>query len=230
MSRAVAIITARGGSKRIPRKNIKDFLGKPIIAYSIASSRDAGCFSLVMVSTDDREIADVAGGLGAEVPFLRSSAASGDHATTADVISEVVAELEKRGLHFDYGCCIYPTAPFVTAAKLNRGYALLKETDADSLVPVVRFGYPIQRALKIENGRLSMMWPEHLLTRSQDLMATYHDAGQFYWLNLERFAVTRSLLSGNTVPLEIPDSEVQDIDNEEDWKIAEQKFRFLFEG
>jgi len=227
MGRSVAIITARGGSKRIPRKNIKEFLGKPIIAYSIEAARSAGCFDLVMVSTDDPEIAEVAQKQGAAVPFFRSAATASDFATTADVLLEVVGELEKRGDHFDYGCCIYPTAPFITAEKLKQGYALLTETHADSVLPVVRFGYPIQRALKAENGRLTMMWPENLNVRSQDLPAAFHDIGQFYWLNLRRFLITRRLFSDDTVPLEIPESEVQDIDNDEDWKMAELKYRLL---
>jgi pseudaminic acid cytidylyltransferase len=227
MSRSVAIITARGGSKRIPRKNVKDFLGRPIIAYSISAARLAGCFDMVLVSTDDQEIAEVARKEGAAVPFLRSEATSDDHSTTADVLLEVIGELEKRGDHFEYGCCIYPTAPFITPDKLKRGYALLTETGADSVLPVVRFGYPIQRALKSENSRLSMFWPEHLNSRSQDLPAAFHDSGQFYWMNLKRFLITKRLFSDHTVALEIPESEVQDIDNEEDWKMAELKYRLI---
>lgn len=227
MNGSVAIITARGGSKRIPRKNVKDFLGKPILAYSIAAALEAGCFREVMVSTDDEEIAEIAASCGARVPFFRSAATSNDFATTADVIGEVLAVYRDQGTDFSYACCIYPTAPFVSAEKLRRGHRLLQESGADSVVPVVRFGYPIQRALKIEAGRLKMICPEHLNSRSQDLMPAYHDCGQFYWLSVPRFLETRRLFSECTVPLEVPESEVQDIDTLEDWKIAEMKFRLM---
>lgn len=224
---SVAIITARGGSKRIPRKNIKPFLGKPIIAYSIAAALEAGCFDEVMVSTDDEEIAGVARECGAQVPFLRSPKASDDFASTADVLAEVLAEYRKRGRDFDLGCCIYPTAPFVTAERLEAASRLLEESGADTLVPVVRFGFPIQRALGIDGGRLRLLWPEHRDTRSQDLPPAYHDCGQFYLFRVARFLETRALVGENTVPMELPESEVQDIDTEEDWKVAELKYRIL---
>lgn len=227
MGRSVAIITARGGSKRIPRKNIKDFLGKPIIAYSITAALEADCFDEVMVSTDDREIAEVARSFGASVPFFRSADTSDDIATTADVLVEVLNSYGDRGPQFSHACCIYPTAPFVTAQKLRYGYQLLVQTGADSALPVVRFGYPIRRSLQIEQGRLSMIWPEHIHTRSQDLPPAYHDSGQFYWFDVPRFLETRELFTRHTVPIIVPESEVQDIDDEEDWKIAEMKFRLL---
>ncbi|HEY3375037.1 MAG TPA: pseudaminic acid cytidylyltransferase [Candidatus Aquicultor sp.] len=225
--RSLAIITARGGSKRIPRKNIRAFLGYPIIKYSIDAAMSAGCFDEVMVSTDDEEIAGVAKELGAEVPFLRSEASSSDLATTADVIEEVLLEYKKRDEVFSYCCCIYPTAPFISLDNLKDGFSTLKTTSADSVLPVVRFSYPIQRALKIENGRLSMIWPENMDSRSQDLMSTYHDAGQFYWLKVGSFLRQKKLFMDNTYAVEVPESEVQDIDNEEDWKIAEMKYRIL---
>lgn len=225
MSRSVAIITARGGSKRIPRKNIKDFLGKPIIAYSITAALDAGCFDEVMVSTDDSEIAYIARQLGAEVPFLRSTEASNDFASTEDVLLEVLYEYNRQGKIFDYACCLYPTAPFVTAKKLKEGFDLLVKTGADSAFPVVRFSSPIQRALKVKDNHLSMVYPEHLNSRSQDLQPTYHDSGQFYWLNVARFLEMKELFSDYTVPIFVSELEVQDIDNEEDWKIAEMKYR-----
>lgn len=227
MSRNIAIITARGGSKRIPRKNIKDFLGKPIIAYSIAAALDAGCFDEVMVSTDDKEIAEIAQRFGAKVPFLRSAEASNDFATTEEVLIEVLNEYRQRGEVFEHACCLYPTAPFVTAEKLSSGHDLLLKTGADTVLPVVRFGYPIQRAMKIEDNRLSMIWPEHINSRSQDLMTAYHDSGQFYFIKINRFLGTRRLFSDFTVPIELPESEVQDIDSEEDWKIAEMKYQML---
>lgn len=227
MSRSVAIITARGGSKRLPRKNIRNFLGKPIIAYPIAAALHAGCFDEVMVSTDDREIAKIAECLGAKVPFLRSAAMANDFATTADVLVEVLKEYCQRGEQFAYGCCIYPTAPFVTAEKLRAGHELLLKTGADTILPVVRFSSPIQRALKIEDNRLSMIWPEHIHTRSQDLTPAYHDSGQFYFFQVKRFLETHNLFGEYTVPIELPESEVQDIDTVEDWKIAEMKYQIL---
>jgi N-acylneuraminate cytidylyltransferase len=223
----IAIITARGGSKRIPRKNIKDFLGKPIIAYSIAAALAAGCFDEIMVSTDDPEIAEVARSYGAKVPFFRSEENANDFATTAEVLIEVLNEYKQRGELFEFVCCLYPTAPFVTAEKLRLAYSLLLQTGADSVLPVVRFGYPIQRALKIEEGRLSLICPEHLNSRSQDLIPTYHDSGQFYLLRVDRFLKSRNLFAEYTVPIVLPEAEVQDIDTEEDWKIAEMKFGIM---
>jgi N-acylneuraminate cytidylyltransferase len=226
-SSSLAIITARGGSKRIPRKNIRNFLGHPIIKYSIEAAVNANCFDEIMVSTDDREIAAIAEQFGALVPFYRSEATSNDFATTSDVLEEVIHEYQKRGKFFRYCCCIYPTVPFISADHLKQGFDILQSTEADSAIPVVRFSYPIQRALKIEDGRLSMIWPENLNARSQDLMPAYHDAGQFYWLRVESFMKQKKLFMNYTVPIEIPESEVQDIDNEEDWKIAEMKFKIF---
>lgn len=225
--KSLAIITARGGSKRIPRKNIKSFLGHPIIKYSIDSAIQSNCFDKVMVSTDDREIAEISERLGATIPFMRSETTSNDFATTADVIEEVLLEYKKMCKAFDYCCCLYPTAPFVSPERLKEGFNILTSKNADSVLPVVRFSYPIQRSLKIENGRLSMIWPENLNKRSQDLMPAYHDAGQFYWLKVESFLKQKKLFAENSAPIEIPESEVQDIDNEEDWKIAEMKYRIL---
>ncbi len=224
---SVAIITARGGSKRIPRKNIKNFLGHPIIKYSLDAALSAGCFEEVMVSTDDSEIAEIARRLGAKVPFVRSASTSNDYATTADVIEEVLREYQKNGRAFTYFCCIYPTAPLVSPERLKQGYEILKGNDADTVLPVVRFSYPIQRALKVEQGRLKMIWPENLNARSQDLMPAYHDAGQFYWGRTDRFLTGKRLFTDNTLPLEIPESEVQDIDTMEDWKIAEVKYGII---
>jgi pseudaminic acid cytidylyltransferase len=223
---AVAIITARGGSRRIPRKNIRDFLGKPIVAYSIAAALEAGCFQEVMVSTDDAEIAEVARSFGAAVPFLRSAKTSDDFATTADVLREVLAEYAERGRPFEAACCIYPTAPLATAERLREGMRLLAADAAlESVVPVLRFGYPIQRALKIENGLLSMILPEHINSRSQDLMPAYHDAGQWYWFRTAAFLRSGKLFGAVCAPVVLDEMEAQDIDNEEDWKLAEMKFR-----
>jgi pseudaminic acid cytidylyltransferase len=225
---AIAIITARGGSKRIPRKNMRSFCGQPIIGYSINAAKAAGCFDEVMVSTDDADIAEIARGFGAAIPFFRSARTSDDHSTTADVLSEVLTEYQERGRRFDLACCLYPTAPFVTAAMIVRGFRILvHDSGLDSVVPVVRFGYPIQRALKIENERLSLIWPENLNKRSQELMPAYHDVGQFYWFRVEPFLRNRLLFGPHTAPLVVPEWSVQDIDNEDDWIIAETKYEVL---
>ncbi|ACU06132.1 pseudaminic acid cytidylyltransferase [Pedobacter heparinus] len=229
MKKCLAIITARGGSKRIPRKNIKNFLGSPIIKYSIDAALQAGCFDEVMVSTDDDEIAALALALGAKVPFTRSKENSNDYATTANVISEVLSNYKRDGESFEYACCIYPTAPFVTAEKLKIAYQKLKDSSAKTLVPVVSFGFPILRSFNIENGLVKMNWPEYMQSRSQDLPPAYHDCGQFYFINTEAFLDTKQLFTDHTIPYEMPESEVQDIDNEEDWKVAEIKYTFLLE-
>lgn len=223
----VAIITARGGSKRIPRKNIKEFCGKPILAYSIQAALEAGVFDTVMVSTDDMEIAEIAKKYGAEVPFYRSEKTANDYATTADVILEVIEEYEKLGQFFDMVCCIYPTAPFLTADKLKDAVQRLENSDADTLIPVVAFSYPVQRALVIREEKLVFEYPEFLDSRSQDLEPHYHDVGQFYVLKTEAFKKSRKIMVGNILPFEISEMEVQDIDNQTDWEIAEMKYRIL---
>ena len=227
--KCIAIITARGGSKRIPRKNIKEFCGKPILAYSIEAALQSGIFDTVMVSTDSEEIAAVGKTYGAEVPFYRSEETSGDFATTNDVLLEVLYEYEKRGENFELGCCIYPTAPFVTAEKLKSGVDALLESDADTLIPVVAFSYPPQRAMVVENGRLVFKYPEYLDSRSQDLQPHYHDVGQFYLFRTEAFKQNKKLMLGNILPMVISEMEVQDIDNQTDWEIAEMKYRVMQE-
>lgn len=227
MKKSIAIITARGGSKRIPRKNIKSFSGKPIICYSIEAAINSGVFDIVMVSTDDVEIAEIAQKYGASVPFLRTEATSNDFATTAEVLTEVLVQYKERGENFHFGCCIYPTAPFVTAGKLQSAFKLLVQNDADSVIPVTRFSFPIWRSFKMEAGLLTYNWPENALKRSQDLPPALHDCGQFYFFNTERFLASKSLVTERTFGLEIPESEVQDIDNEEDWKLAEIKYSFF---
>ncbi len=227
MKNCLAIIPARGGSKRIPRKNIKSFCGQPIIKYSIETALQSKCFEEIMVSTDDKEIATTAESFGAKVPFLRSAVNSNDYADTADVIKEVLNSYKKLNKHFDYFCCIYPTAPFITAEKLSNSFKKLEKTGADAVIPVVKFSYPIQRSLKIENNKLEMIWPENYKKRSQDLMQTYHDCGQFYWMKTESFLTQKTLFAKNTIPFEINEIEVQDIDTEEDWKIAEFKYEYL---
>ncbi len=225
--KAVAIIPARGGSKRIPKKNIKSFLGKPIISYPIEAALKSKLFNEIMVSTDDEEIAEISKMLGASVPFLRSIKNSDDFATTVDVLLEVIEEYKKRGKVFDYVCCIYPTTPFISPEKLNHSFKILIEKKAKSLIPIVRYSYPIQRALRIENDSLQYIYPENGSKRSQDLELTYHDAGQFYWIKTDVLVNQSSMVTDNSIAYEISELEVQDIDSETDWKIAEMKYQIL---
>lgn len=223
----IAIITARGGSKRIPRKNIKDFCGKPIMIYSIAAALESRLFNEVMVSTDDEEIAEIALRAGARVPFMRSAATSNDYATTSDVLCEVLEEYRKRGMDFEHMACLYPTAPFITADKLKAAMTLMLETGADSVIPVVQFSFPPQRCNVIRNGLLEMKWPENLTVRSQDLEPLYHDCGQFYMAKVDAFLRYQQLLTPKTCPMILSEEEVQDIDSESDWEIAEIKYQFM---
>ena len=223
----LAIITARGGSKRIPRKNIKPFLGKPILAYSIEAALDSGLFDEVMVSTEDEEIAEIAKQYGAKVPFYRSEKTAGDFATTNDVLLEVLEEYKKLGQEFEEACCIYPTAPFVTSSKLKKAMEEFAASDADTLIPVVAFSYPPKRSLVIREGRLVFQYPEFMDSRSQDLEAEYHDIGQFYLFRTKAFERNKKLMIGNILPFVVDEMEVQDIDNESDWKIAEIKYQAM---
>lgn len=222
----ICIIPARGGSKRIPRKNIKPFLGKPIIAYSIQAALESGLFEEVMVSTDDLEIAEIAKEYGAKVPFLRSPKNSDDFATTFDVIEEVIknykSELNKE---FDNLCCLYSCAPFVNKETLSSGKKILVENKFDSVFPIVAFSFPIQRALIKLKGKISLIHEEHLTTRSQDLEEHFHDAGQFYWCNTKALLSSKKLLTSNTGGVVISELEAQDIDTETDWKLAELKYQ-----
>ena len=221
----IAIITARGGSKRIPRKNVREFCGKPMIAWALQAARSCGLFDTVMVSTEDEEIAAVAKQYGAEVPFLRSEENADDFATTSDVLTEVLDRYERQGQVFDIACCLYPTAPFVTADLLSDAFRRFAESDADTLMPVVRFSYPVQRAYVEQNGLLVMAHPEYRDMRSQDLTPHFHDAGQFYFFRPERLKQHGSLIGDRILPMELPESAVQDIDTEEDWTLAAMKFR-----
>lgn len=224
----IAIITARGGSKRIPRKNIKQFLGKPIIAYSIETALASGLFEQVLVSTDDNEIAQVAKAYGATVPFLRSSQTADDYSTTADVLLEVLQMLQDNGKNFTNACCIYPTAPFINAGSLLKAYSLLVEKNYDTVFPVCAFSYPVLRSLVMDDsGKVAMQWPENRNKRSQDLPTCYHDAGQFYWINVNAFLANQQLFTGNTGAIILDELQVQDIDNETDWKIAELKYSLV---
>ena len=227
--KTLAIITARGGSKRIPRKNIKNFLGKPILAYSIEAAVMSGIFDEVMVSTEDEEIAEIAKSYGAKVPFYRSEKTAGDFATTNDVLLEVIEEYEKRGQKFDMACCIYPTAPFVTSAKIKDAMEKLEASDADTLIPVVQFSYPPQRAMVIRDELLQFKYLEFIDSRSQDLEKEYHDVGQFYCFKIEPYKQNKKLMLGKILPYVVPEMEVQDIDTESDWQIAEIKYQAMKE-
>ncbi len=223
----LAIIPARGGSKRIPRKNVKDFQGQPIIAYSISAALRSGCFSRVMVSTDSEEIAGVARRYGAEVPFLRSEATANDYATTADVIREVLNEYERRGERFDAICCIYATAPFILPYRLSEGRSIL-EAGHEAAFTCVEYSYPVQRGLEIgADGRIAMRWPQYASSRSQDLTPTYHDAGQFYFCRTDAFRRDGSLWGPDAFPIVLPELEVQDLDTPTDWRLAEIKYSLL---
>lgn len=225
---ALCIITARGGSKRIPKKNIKEFCGKPIMAYSIEAALESELFDEVMVSTDSEEIASVAKHYGAVVPFMRSKATSDDYATTNDVLCEVVDKYNQLGQQFDFVCCIYPTAPFVTAQKLQLAYDILKASMAEQVVPVVQFSFPPQRCFIINSDTyLRYKWPENQRMRSQDLEPLYHDAGQFYFYKANVFYHKKSPIELKSIALVLSDLEVQDIDNMEDWNIAEMKYRLM---
>ena len=226
---SIAIITARGGSKRIPRKNVKLFCGKPIITYSIEAALQSGLFEEVMVSTEDEEIARIAREAGAQVPFMRSSESAGDYASTDDVLLEVLAAYKERGREFDSFCCLYPTAPFVTAEKLRTAMGLLDK--ADSVMPVVPFSFPPQRCMVLNGeGELRMKWPEHAKTRSQDLEPYYHDCGQFYCCRTAPFLEYKTTDLPHMVPMIMSELEVQDIDNPDDWEIAELKYQKMIAG
>lgn len=220
----VAIITARGGSKRIPRKNIKEFMGKPMIAYAIGAALDSKMFDEVMVSTDDDEIASTAVKYGARVPFMRSEKTANDFATTSDVLNEVVEMYRKQGKTFDTICCLYPCVPFLTGNILRQAYDKFSRTDCESLTPVVKFSYPIQRAFRVnENGYLEYREPENARTRSQDLEPMYHDVGMFYFMKNSVFDGGRN----RTAFFEMDESCIQDIDTPEDWKMAELKYKVM---
>lgn len=220
----IAIIPARGGSKRIPRKNVKDFMGMPIITYSIRAALESGVFDEVMVSTDDEEIASVARSYGANVPFMRSSETSNDFATISDVIKEVLFNYKAHGVNFDYMCCILPTSPMLKSSDIIKGFDKLTQSNFSTVIPVVKYSYPIQRAFQMDsNGGIDYKWPEYAKSRSQDLLPAYHDSGTFYWNKVDRW-LEGDISRGGIV---VSEETVQDIDTEEDWKIAELKYKIL---
>lgn len=227
----LAIIPARGGSKRIPKKNIKSFLGKPIIAYSIEAALKSNLFDEVMVSTDDEEIAQIALEYGAKIPFFRSNKNADDFATTVEVITEVIETYKDLSKSFEHVCCIYPTAPFVTIEKISNSFEILKTKALDTVFPVIQYSFPIQRAMcTFQKDLIRMIEPEHMSTRSQDLEPRYHDAGQFYWLKTNKILLQKRLWTDCTGFIEINELEAQDIDTETDWKLAELKYKMMIDG
>jgi len=220
----LAVIPARGGSKRIPRKNIRSFHGKPIMAWSIEAARESGCFDRIVVSTDDPEIANVANEFGAETPFLRPDELSDDTAPTSVVVKHAIEWHGENGFTVDECCCLYATAPFLSGTSIREGLHNLLATDADFAVSVTSFPFPIQRACRIQDGRLTLIDPAQYLVRSQDLEETFHDAGQFYWGRSEAWVGLRPIFGERTTPVILPRFHVQDIDTLEDWRSAEILF------
>jgi N-acylneuraminate cytidylyltransferase len=227
MFNTIAIIIARGGSKRIPRKNIKDFCGKPMIQYAIESVQNTNCFDEIMVSTDDDMIAEVSKKLGASVPFKRSDKNSDDNVTTSDVLLEVIDENKKRGKSFGYMCCVYPCVPFLKSSSIKKAFNLIKDDDANAVIPVCEYPTPIERSIEIKEGYLQFLSPSFSKTRTQDLVPKYFDSGQFYFIKTEIFLKEKTLMPDKTVPLIIPPLECQDIDTPRDWEMAELKYKIL---
>lgn len=223
----IVIIPARGGSKRIPRKNIKLFCGKPMIAWSIEAALASDCFDRVIVSTDDAEIADVAGQYGAEVPFMRPAELSDDHTGTIPVLRHAIEWMEEHtGTPMQDVCCLYATAPFVLAEDLRKGQSVLAEAGGDYAFSITSYAFPIQRAIRLTSqGRVDMFSPEHFNTRSQDLEEAYHDAGQFYWGRAEAWKEGRVIFAPGSAPVLLPRHRVQDIDTPEDWERAQWMFQ-----
>lgn len=223
----LCIIPARGGSKRIPRKNVKTFLGKPILAYSIETSLKSGLFDEIMVSTDDEEIAEVARRYGAQVPFMRSPEAASDYATTAEVLKEVLLKYQELGKVFDNFCCFYATAPLVRSDDVVSAFKCLQQSGFTCVYPVVQFSYPIWRCLDLaEDGTMTRHWPEYENSRSQDLPKEYHDTGTFYWYKTREWLAGKVIVGG----IEVEETTIQDIDTETDWKLAELKYKLLFKN
>lgn len=224
----LAIIPARGGSKRIPRKNIKPFCGKPMIAWSIEAALESGCFDRIIVSTDDDGIAEVARQYGAEVPFMRPLELSDDHTGTIPVIRHAIETINSQGRAVEQACCLYATAPFIQAEDLRRGLEILQGSRGDYAFSVTSYAFPIQRAIRLtREGRVEMFNPEHFNTRSQDLEEAYHDAGQFYWGRTDAWLQGKMIFSPASLPVMLPRHRVQDIDTPEDWVRAEWLFKAM---
>lgn len=227
----IAVIPARGKSKRIPRKNIRSFLGKPIIAWVIQSAIRSNCFDEVVVSTDDHEISEIAKIYGASVPFIRPDHLSDDHTGTSDVIRHAIQWFDANGKVPEYICCMYATAPFIISSDIIRSLNILIENRVDYVFSVSRYSYPIQRALGFTNDKkVKLFFPSFLESRSQDLNEAFHDAGQFYWGTRDAWISKKAIVSGSTIPFFLPEYQVQDIDNEDDWRMAEFKFKAFMNG
>jgi N-acylneuraminate cytidylyltransferase len=227
MKNIIAIITARGGSKRIPKKNIKEFFGKPMLSYAINACKDSGIFSEIMVSTDSEEIAEVARSNGANIPFMRSQKTADDFATTFDVLEEVISNYRNEKQEFEHVCCIYPCVPFLSGQTLKNAYNQLIKSDNDALQPVCKFSVPIEWAMKIENGLLVPNDRKAQLIRSQDLTPKYFDVGMFYMIKTAVMLKEKSLTPEKTMAYIMDEREVQDIDTTDDWLIAEMKYKLL---
>jgi len=223
----LAVIPARGGSKRIPGKNIRLFLGKPMIAWSIEAAKASGCFDRIVVSTDDPDIAQVARDFGAETPFLRPLELADDVSGTTPVVQHAVQTLINRDGPVDQVCCLYATAPFVRPEDLCRGLETLESSGADFAFSVTTFPFPVQRALRFRDGRVEMLYPKYFETRSQDLEEAWHDAGQFYWGKAKAWLEAPVIFSPRSAPVELPRYRVQDIDTTEDWIRAEWMMKSL---
>jgi pseudaminic acid cytidylyltransferase len=225
----IAIIPARGGSKRIPRKNIKYFFGKPIIAWSIEAAIASRLFETILVSTDDKEIAEIALSYGASVPFLRPKELADDYTGTTEVVAHAIQWLLNEGHSISAVCCLLATAPFVRSEDIVRGLFTLNSSSADFVITVTDFPAPIQRSFyELSSGGLQMFFPEHFSSRSQDLPESLHDAAQFYWGNKDAWINGMNIFCQNTVPIKIPRWRVQDIDNEDDWIRAEMLASKIF--
>ena len=227
MDKSIAIITARGGSKRIPGKNIKMFCGKPIIEYSIREAINSEQFDEVMVSTDSKEIAAIAKKCGANIPFMRSKELASDVATTDETLMGVLNDYKKIGQQFKYMCCIYPTAPFVTADKLRSAMQLMREKNPEQIIPMVEYSFPPQRCNYIDkNGYAHYKFEQYRMSRTQDLESWYHNAGQFYVYNIDKFYKCNGDCK-EIIPIVVSEMEVQDIDTEKDWELAEIKYMLM---
>ena len=227
----VAIIPARGGSKRIPRKNIKPFFGQPMIAYSIRAAQESGLFDSVVVSTDDEEIADVARSFGADIPFMRPADLANDYAGTGAVVVHALQWFADQGISWDATCCIYATAPLLDPERLKEGWEKLQQPGRRFAFSVTSFAFPIQRALRqTADGSVDMFWPENLMKRSQDLEPAYHDAAQFYWGWSDAWLNAETAFSPISAPVILPRTQVVDIDTPEDWEVAEITYRVLKGG
>ena len=227
----LAIIPARGGSKRIPGKNSKLFAGKPIIAYSIEAALESAEFSKVIVSTDSQEVADIAISYGADVPFFRPESLSGDHVGTGPVTKHAIEYCTQHFFEPTFCCCIYATAPFLSADFLKLGIKeLFEQKDKDFAFSVSSFPFPVQRALKQSADGVMPMYPEFIGRRSQDLEEAYHDAGQFYWGRTAAHLQNKPMFSEHSIPIILPRHLVQDIDTPEDWILAELMYRAYVQG